>query len=69
VELLNYELIVMLGALLMSFGLMTLIWSHLKEVDEKNAGTYLPFFPGLFTLGGILMVLVGFLSPLLLNGH
>ncbi|WP_456276800.1 hypothetical protein [Bacillus sp. AK128] len=65
----NYELIVMLGALLMAFGLMTLIWSHLNEADEKRAGSYLPFFPGLFTLGGLLMVLVGFLSPLLLNGH
>ncbi|MBM7662651.1 hypothetical protein JOC85_003461 [Bacillus mesophilus] len=65
----NYELIFTLGALLFSFGLMTLIWSHLKEKDEKNAGTYLPFFPGLFTLGGIIMVLVGFLSPFLLGAH
>jgi hypothetical protein len=65
----NYEVIVMLGAMFMSFGVMALIWSHLKEADDQKAGTYLPFFPGLFTLGGIMMILVGFLSPLLLNAH
>ncbi|WP_246942998.1 hypothetical protein [Bacillus pinisoli] len=64
----NYELIVMLGALSLSFGLMTLIWSHLKEADDRKVGTYLPFFPGLFTFGGLIMVLAGFISPLLL-GH
>jgi hypothetical protein len=64
----NYELIVIFGAIFMAFGLMTLIWSQLNEKDQQ-AGAYLPFFPGLFTIGGVMMILVGFLSPLLLAAH
>ncbi len=65
----NYEAIVMLGAIFMAIGFMGLVWAQLKEADDSKAGAFLPFFPGLFTLGGIIMILVGFLSPIILNSH
>jgi hypothetical protein len=64
----NYELIVIIGAIFMAFGLMALIWSQLTDKNQQ-AGPYLPFFPGLFTIGGVMMILVGFLSPLILSIH
>ncbi len=64
----NYEVIVMFGAIFMAFGFMGLVWAQLKDSNE-TAGTFLPFFPSLFTLGGVMMILVGFLSPLILQAH
>ncbi|MFD1738188.1 hypothetical protein ACFSCX_16800 [Bacillus salitolerans] len=65
----NYDVIVTLGAIFMAFGFIGLIWSDLKNAEYLKGKTYLPFFPGIFTIGGIMMILVGFISPLLLQSH
>ncbi|MFZ3589627.1 hypothetical protein ACOI1C_10155 [Bacillus sp. DJP31] len=65
----NYEAIVISGAIFMAFGFMGLVWGQLKEADDSKAGSFLPFFPSLFTLGGVMMILVGFISPIILNAH
>ncbi|KAA0544886.1 hypothetical protein FZW96_18845 [Bacillus sp. BGMRC 2118] len=64
----NYEAIVTIGAICMAFGFMGLVWAQLND-RSPQAGAYLPFFPGLLSIGGVLMILVGFISPLLLNSH
>lgn len=61
----NYDLLIFVGSSLMAFGIMGLIWSQLKESNHSAFA----FFPGLFTLGGILLALVGFIAPLLLVAH